>query len=77
MRYKASHTFMIDFDSTCICTDLFQEIDLFKKGWPNAEVSISMTTISVTYPDRRVAEGAADMLLSRLRSFTWFKEKVV
>lgn len=76
MRYKASHTYMIDFDNyDNDWFSMFDELELFKKGWPNAVVEVGMGTISITYADRKTAESAADMLLHRLRGFTWFVEK--
>jgi hypothetical protein len=66
---------MIDFDARCVCTSLFNELDLFNDAWPNAVVEVGMGTISITYSDRKTAESAADMLLHRLRGFTWFVEK--
>jgi len=78
MRYKSSHTYIIDFDNHGISLrPLFDELELFQAGWPTVEATVGMGVINITHRDRRSAECSADMLLSRLRSFPWFKEKVV
>lgn len=71
MRYKATHTYIIDFEK-CDHRKLFAELELFEDGWPN--VKVGNTVVSLSHQDRWVAMGASDMLYSRLRQMEWFHE---
>lgn len=73
MRYKSTHTYMIDF-AKIDHKKLFAELDLFQVGWPTVKVEVGTNVVSISHRDRLIAEGSADMLYLRLRSMEWFNE---
>ncbi|MNW10750.1 hypothetical protein D3C71_2080310 [compost metagenome] len=76
MRYKAIHTYMIDFcPFRTNLKELMKEISLFNEGFPTVDVLVLVSVLHISHADRRVAVNSAELLNRRLRDAAWFKHK--
>lgn len=80
MKHTEMHTWTLKYCTETIDSQknyiaLINELKLFKTHYPNALVNADrMGYVTISYADKRVAEGAAKSFQHGVSRFNWWKE---